>query len=91
MGSLGEHLIGVLRVAAMTAKTSRMNDSGTRAWNRSLIEFTNATRGERQVYGSDSASGWIVSPNPGPDVRGSPSAWYFSLPIALSRFDSVSA
>ncbi|SKT81373.1 Uncharacterised protein [Mycobacteroides abscessus subsp. abscessus] len=34
-------------VSAITAKTSRTNSTGTFAWNRSDIEFTNTTRGLR--------------------------------------------
>jgi hypothetical protein len=68
-----------------------MKPTGTRAWNRSLMLLTKTSRGVRQVYGSSSASGWTVIPKPGPDVRGSPSCWYFSAPIAFSRLASVSA
>ena len=68
-----------------------MKGTGTRAWNRSLMLLTNTSRGVRQVYGSCSASGWMVIPKPGPEVRGSPSCWYLAAPMALSRLASVSA
>ncbi|SIN29052.1 Uncharacterised protein [Mycobacteroides abscessus subsp. abscessus] len=64
---------------------------GTLAWNRSAIEFTNTTRELRHRRGSSNACGCTVTPKPGPDVRGSPSVWYFSEPIALSRFARVIA
>src|SRR5437764_610767 len=44
-----------------------------------------------QPRGTRSASGCTVRPKPGPEVRGSPSFWYFADPMALSRFASVSA
>ncbi len=39
-------------MAAITSNTSRTKLSGTRAWNRSLIEFTNTVRRPAQVYGT---------------------------------------
>jgi hypothetical protein len=68
-----------------------MNASGTRAWNRSLMLLTKTSLGVRQVYGKSRASEWTVIPKPGPDVRGSPSFWYFSAPIAFSRLARVKA
>jgi hypothetical protein len=66
----------VLRgVESMTLNARPMNSAGTSLWNRSLIEFTNTTRGLRHRSGSSSLSSCSVSPNPGPDVRGSPSRW----------------
>ncbi len=58
---------------------------------KSDMLFTNTIRRPDQEYGNRKASGWIVKPNPGPDVRGSPSFWYLAWPIALSRFASASA
>ncbi len=52
---------------------------------RSLIELTNTRSGCRHRSGTVSVSGWIVSANPGPLVRGSPSCWYLAWPIALRR------
>jgi hypothetical protein len=75
----------------MTANTSATKLSGTRAWNRSLIELTNTTRGDPQVYGWRKAAGWMARPNPGPLVLGSPSSWYLADPIAFSRRASASA
>ena len=75
----------------MTSKMSRMNPNGTLAWKRSLMEFTNTTRGAFHERGWPRAFGWRVTPNPGPDVTGFPSFWYFSAPIALSRLAKVSA
>jgi hypothetical protein len=37
-----------------------------------------------------SASGWIVAAKPGPDVRGSPSLWYFGWPIRLQPAEILS-
>ena len=76
---------------AITANTRAMNSSGTRAWNRSDIELTNTRRGRLQRLGAVRTSSWVVIPNPGPLVRGSPSVWYFAEPIALSRRARVSA
>jgi hypothetical protein len=50
---LGEHLVRVLGVSRMTSKTRLMKSSGTRAWNRSLIEFTNTTLEPDHRFGSD--------------------------------------
>ena len=55
------------------------------------MEFTNTTRGAFHERGWPRAFGWRVTPNPGPDVTGFPSFWYFSAPIALSRLAKVSA
>ena len=52
---------------------------------------TKTFRGLRHLSGSSSASGWSVTPNPGPEVRGSPSVWYFGWPIAFSRLANVRA
>jgi hypothetical protein len=49
------------------------------------IESTNTSLGWRQLRGMLSACGWTVTANPGPEVRGSPSFWYFGWPIAFSR------
>ena len=78
-------------VAAITANTRATNSAGTRAWNRSDIELTNTTRGSRHRNGAASVASWVVTPNPGPDVRGSPSFWYFADPMLLSRFANVRA
>jgi hypothetical protein len=53
--------------------------------------FTNTLRGVRQRSGSVIASSWTVTPKPGPDVRGSPSFWYFAEPMAFNRLASFSA
>src|SRR6266568_1378865 len=59
---------------------------GTRAWNKSFWPGPpNTSLGSRHRRGMLSASGCTVAANPGPDVRGSPSFWYFGWPIALSR------
>ncbi|GGU11136.1 hypothetical protein GCM10010272_65260 [Streptomyces lateritius] len=55
------------------------------------IEFTNTVRGLFHPYGTSRASGCRVTSNPGPDVRGSPSFWYFAAPIAFNRFAKVRA
>jgi len=78
-------------VSAITANTSRTYASGTFAWNRSDIELTKIIRGAAHRRGTSSAAGCTVSPNPGPEVRGSPSRWYFADPIALSRPANVNA
>src|SRR5512135_2547617 len=67
-----------------------MNSSGTRAWNRSLIELTNTSREVRHRRGTSSAAGCKVRPKPGPEVHGSPSTWYLPAPIAFSRRARVS-
>jgi len=58
---------------------------------RSDIESTNTSRGSRQLPGMCKAFGCTVTANPGPDVRGSPSCWYFGWPIAFRRPASASA
>src|SRR5437667_8712797 len=78
-------------VAAITAKTRRTKLTGTRAWNRSLMELTKTTRGSRHRYGNARSDSWTVTPNPGPDVRGSPSAWYLADPIAFNRLARANA
>ncbi|GAA0698909.1 hypothetical protein GCM10009536_34560 [Streptomyces thermocarboxydus] len=55
------------------------------------MEFTNTVHGLFHPYGTENASGCTVRPNPGPDVRGSPSAWYLGDPTVFSRFASVNA
>lgn len=75
----------------MTANIFAMNSSGTLGWNRSDIELTNTLRGLRHLSGSVRTSSCRATPNPGPDVRGSPSVWYRGEPIALSRFAIVRA
>jgi hypothetical protein len=75
----------------MTSKTSLTKLSGTLAWNRSLMLLTNTVLGVRQVYGSPNAVLWVVTPNPGPDVRGSPSVWYLAAPMALRRLAKARA
>lgn len=55
------------------------------------MELTNTSRGVLHRRGASSVSGWVVTANPGPEVRGSPSRWYFAEPMALSRRASVSA
>jgi hypothetical protein len=57
----------------------------------SAMLSTKQTLGLRHRSGSGSASGCGATPNPGPEVRGSPSVWYFACPIAFSRLASVSA
>jgi hypothetical protein len=57
----------------------------------SLIEFTKTIRGVRHPNGSSKALSCQAVPKPGPDVRESPSFWYFAWPIAFNRFASVSA
>jgi hypothetical protein len=64
---------------------------GTRARNISLLELTNTVHGCRQRIGRASVSGCTATPKPGPEVRGSPSAWYFALPIAFNRFAKINA
>jgi hypothetical protein len=78
-------------VSAMTLNTRLTNSSGTRAWNRSLIELTNTSRGSRHRNGRLRSPSWRATPKPGPEVRGCPSVWYFADPIAFRRFASVSA
>jgi hypothetical protein len=75
----------------MTANTRARNSRGTRAWNKSLIEFTKMRRGFFQRSGSVRASGWTVRPKPGPEVRGSPSFWYLACPMPLRRLAMVRA
>jgi hypothetical protein len=58
---------------------------------RSLMESTNTSRGVRHVYGKTSASGCTVIPKPGPEVRASPSFWYFGAPMAFRRLARVNA
>ncbi len=70
----------VLRCLGHQVNTRRTKSDGTRAWNRSLIEFTNTTRGSRQRRGMPSASSWTVTAKPDPEVRGSPSFWYSRSP-----------
>jgi hypothetical protein len=48
-------------------------------------------RGSRHRNGKSSVSECTATPKPGPDVRGSPSVWYFALPIAFNRFAKVNA
>jgi hypothetical protein len=55
------------------------------------MELTNTSRGDRQRNGIASASGCIVTANPGPDVRGSPSFWYLGCPMAFRRLARVIA
>ena len=52
-------------MSRQTSNTSRMKSSGTRAWNRSLIEFTNTTRELRHRRGSSSACGCTVDAEAG--------------------------
>lgn len=78
-------------VSAMTAQIRAVARRPTRAWPRSDMLLTNTLRGVRQLSGSSIALSWTVTPKPGPLVRGSPSAWYFADPIALSRLARVSA
>lgn len=75
----------------MTWKTSRMYDDGTGAWNRSDMLLTKMTRGDDHRRGISSAEGCSVIAKPGPLVRGSPSSWYFGLPIAFKRLARASA
>jgi len=79
------------RANAIIAHVRATKERLTRACPMSLIEFTNTLRGVRHRSGSVSASSCMVTPNPGPLVRGSPSRWYLAWPIAFSRFASVSA
>jgi len=78
-------------VASMTSNTWAMKCDVTRAWKRSLMELTKTIRGVRHFNGWSSELGCMVTAKPGPDVRGSPSFWYFSAPIAFRRFDRVRA
>ena len=55
------------------------------------MESTNTSRGVRHVCGKTSASGCTVIPKPGPEVRASPSFWYFGAPMALRRLARVNA
>ena len=75
----------------MTSKTPSDEAVGTSSWNRSLIELTKTVLGAAHRFGRSRASGWRVRPKPGPEVRGSPSRWYFGMPMAFSRFDRVRA
>jgi hypothetical protein len=77
--------------SAITAHTCAANGRLTRACPTSDMLLTNTVRGWRQASGSASASGCMVAPNPGPEVRGSPSFWYLGWPIAFSRRARVSA
>ena len=61
------------RAIAMTTNTSATNESVTSWWNRSDMELTNTRRGLRHRSGASTTSGCIVTPNPGPLVRESPS------------------
>jgi len=61
----------------MTANTRAVNAPGTRAWNRSERLSTNTTLGLRHRSGSASTASCMATLNPGPEVRGSPSVWYF--------------
>jgi hypothetical protein len=79
------------RASTMTAQVCATNERLIRACPTSLMLFTNTLRGFRHRSGSDSTSACIVTPNPGPLVRESPSRWYFAWPIAFSRLASVSA
>jgi hypothetical protein len=56
---------------------------------RSLIELTNTIRGSRYRNGRLRSPSWRETPKPGPEVRGSPSVWYFADPIAFRRFASA--
>jgi phage FluMu protein gp41 len=47
--------------------------------------LTNTTRGSRHRNSAVSVCSWVVTPNPGPEVRGPPSFWYFADPIPFSR------
>ena len=58
---------------------------------RSLIEFTNTSRGRLQLSGSVRVCGWMATPNPGPEVGGRPLVWYLAWPMALSRLARVRA
>ena len=78
-------------VSTMTSNTRWMNSVGTRACHKSDMLFTNTVRGVRHRFGRLSAPGWTAKPKPGPLVRGSPSCWYFGLPMAFNRLASVSA
>lgn len=61
------------------------SSSGTRGWNRSVIEPVNTSRGARQRDGTASRPGCRVTAKPGPLVRGSPSRVWAGLPMARSR------
>ncbi len=75
----------------MVANTRATNAAGTLAWARSAMLSTKQTLGLRQRSGSVRTSSCNATPNPGPDVRGSPSVWYFAWPIAFSRLARVRA
>jgi hypothetical protein len=53
--------------------------------------LTKTSLAVRQAYGKSRASEWTVIPKPGPDVRGSPSFWYFTASMAFSRLARVKA
>jgi hypothetical protein len=57
----------------MTAQVCATNERLIRACPTSLMLFTNTLRGVRHRSGSASTSACIVTPNPGPLVRESPS------------------
>jgi hypothetical protein len=88
---LGQHLVGVLR--RERHHRPHLGDEGGRHPGMQQVAMlsTKTFLGLRQRSGSSSASGCNVTPNPGPDVRGSPSVWYFDCPMALSRPASVRA
>jgi hypothetical protein len=58
---------------------------------KSLIELTKIICDDRHRRGTFNAARCTVSPKPGPDVRGSPSRWYFADPIACNRAANANA
>ena len=63
VGTLRQNLIGCAVACRPSLRTPRANSSGTRAWNRSLIELTKTVRGVRHRYGSANDCGCQATPN----------------------------
>jgi hypothetical protein len=75
IGALGQDLVGVLRRECHRREYLAKNSAVTRAWNTSDMLSRNAIRefrGHLRI-GSRTESECIVTPKPGPLVRGSPS------------------
>jgi hypothetical protein len=91
LGPLGQHLVGVLR--RQGHHRPHLRDEVGR--HPGVHEVRHAV--DKDVAGLAPAErlqqrlGWRATPNPGPEVRGSPSVWYFGWPIAFSRLASVAA
>ena len=93
-------MIGVLIVAGMISRVVLRRLKVTRLLPEHAVvgkpitlmyEFTNTKRGVRHRSGSVKADGCMVTANPGPDVLGSPSFWYFCAPMAFKRLERVRA